>query len=179
MAITQDFMFETDDLQEFLQVAKSMLPILFSAGNNENAQFHNMYYDKSENPRYWFLMRDAEGKDTPKRKCVLCITHHLSKPNSSTENVIPMTFKLNDDPAKLWDKKLKWKKSSYKPLLEIIKESINISEADFRKEFPINGWIKKEVNYGDGSSGMNYKMEWKESTPGSLYISLGYTYYGK
>jgi len=177
-AITQDFMFETDDLNDFLHVAKMMLPVLFHAGNNENLQYHNMYYDKSEKPRYWFMLPDATGKKVPKRKYVLCLTHHLSKPSSPNENIVPMVFKLNDDAVIPWDRKLKWKKSSYKPLLEAIRESISIDESNFRKEFPINGWIKDECEY-DGSSGMNYKMEWKDCTPESLYISLGYTYYSK
>lgn len=174
MAITQEFMFETDDLDEFLKVAKSMLPILFTAGSNENQQFHKMYYNKSEEPRYWFLMPESNGNEAPKRKCVLCLTHHLSKPKFSDEIEVPMEFKLNI--LNNSRNKLIWKKSSYRKLMEIVKEAVSIDESEFENNFPVNGWIADEP---DGSHGVNYKMEWKESTPGSLYFSIGYTYYSK
>jgi hypothetical protein len=180
MAISQKFMLETDDLQEFLVVAETILPILFNAGNNEDSKFHNMYYNKYENPNYWIFLSDSGGDDSPKRKCVLCLTHHLSKPRSQYENEIPMNFKsiINNHDNITWRSKLKWKKNSYKKLIDLIKESVSINEDDFNKDFPVNGWIKEESDI-DGSYGMNYKMEWLDGCPGSLYISMGYTYYGK
>jgi hypothetical protein len=177
MAITQEFTFETDDLDEFLKVAKSIFPVLFNAGSNENEEFHKMYYNKSENPRYWILIPDSNGEKVPKRKCVLCLTHHLSKPRSTDEVEIPMEFKLNKKPT--WSTKFKWKKKSYQKIIDVLKESVSVDEYEFQKSFPVNGWIKEESDYGDGSYGMNYKMEWKDSCPGSIYVSLGYTYYSK
>ena len=176
MAITQDFMFETDDLNDFLKVAKSIIPVLFSAGSNENPQYHNMYYDVTEKPRYWTLMDDSDGVN-PERKCVICLSHHLSKPHSVNEIEVPMEFKKDENSTTRWNK-LKWKKKSYKKITELIKESIDVDQKEFSKSFPVNGWIAEE-SMMDGSHGFNYKMEWRESSPGALYISLGYTYYSK
>jgi hypothetical protein len=91
-----------------------------------------------------------------------------------------MNFKsiINNHDNITWRSKLKWKKNSYKKLIDLIKESVSINEDDFNKDFPVNGWIKEESDI-DGSYGMNYKMEWLDGCPGSLYISMGYTYYGK
>jgi hypothetical protein len=175
-SITKEFTFECDDINEFLDVAKFIIPVLFQAGSNEKSQYHNMYYDKSESPNYWILMPEYDGKDEPKRKCVICLTHHLSKPNRESEIEVPMEFKTNDTDKLSWRNKLKWKKKGYKKLLDIIKNSIDVDEDEFKKSFPVNGWIDEET---DGSNGLNYKMEWRDSTPGSLYISLGYTYYSK
>jgi hypothetical protein len=118
-------------------------------------------------------MPESKGEKKPKRKCVLCLTHYLSKPNSDNEVEVSMEFKKEED-----SDFLKWKKAGYKQLLNSIRESITIDEAEFESSFPVNGWIKEESDC-DGSYGMNYKMEWRDSTPGSLYISLGYTYYSK
>ena len=175
MAITQNLTFETDDLSEFLTMVKAYLPIVFSPGVNENEEYHNMYYDKSESPRYWLL---NNYDDKPIRKSVIALSHHLSKPNSKTEVKVKMDFEKYND-------KLYWTASSYGLLIDeiitAIKENINPRDKDdfwsgeTVKGLDVNGWIKDESDIS-GSSTISYKMEFKEQTPGCLYISLGYEY---
>jgi len=181
MAIVQEFMYESDDKSEFLKMMKTVIQILFTPGNNENLQYHNMYCSYSKNPGYWLLMKDSSSnKDFPNRLPVITLTHHLGddyeRLAKNGEERIPMDFKSNE--TSTWHNKLKWKKKSYNRILDLIEKAISIEEKDFSEKFKVNGWIAEESRI-DGSHGMSYKAEWKDSSPGSLYISLGYCYYSK
>ena len=99
MAITQNLKFETDDLYEFISMVKTYLPIIFKPGCNENEHYHNMYYDKSESPRYWLLKKHD---DEPIRKCVIALSHHLSEPNSDSEIKVKMDFNKDSDGNLYW-----------------------------------------------------------------------------
>lgn len=185
-AIVQDFNFETDDINEFMNVMKNMLPVFFNAGRNKKPEFHYMYYDLGPSPRYWMLEEDSE-EDAPQRKCVIALSHHLNDrgSGSSTEVKVPMIWEEADS-GNNWGPDLKWIEDSYVDLLKAIRKAIDdniiktggVWDTEEVKDLPVNGWVRDESNI-DGSHGMNFKARYTESTPGCMYISLGYCYYGK
>ena len=176
---SQSLVFETDDFEEFKHMLKSFLPVGFSPGRNEKPQFHNMYYDLSKSPRYWCTIKDSKD-DGPLRKCVIALTNHLSEPNNSDEIPIKMEFITHGE-----HEMLTWADESYKKVYDKAINAI-ISNTVEREGFcgpdvkglDVNGWVESESRIS-GSSTMSYKMEFKESSPDCLYISLGYMYLGQ
>ena len=94
MAIVQKLKFETDDLSEFITILKAYLPVAFSPGCNMKEEYHNMYYNISESPRYWLL---EDQKDEPKRKCVIALSHFLCEQKNNDEIKVKMDFETNKD----------------------------------------------------------------------------------
>jgi len=182
-AIVQSFEYETDSLTEFETMMKTALKILFSAGRNTDPEFHNMYCHFGASPRYWMLEEDSK-EDGPKRIPAVVLSHHLGKNHKLDSNEIMVPMKFTEESEKLskekWDNYLIWDEDSYQKLFDIIMKSVKEeTDESLSIKNPVTGWIKEETTRGDGSKGLNYKMKFVESSPGALYISLGWTYYSK
>ena len=111
MAIVQKFIYESDNLGEFISILGSIIPILFKPGCNENEEYHYMYYNLSKCPRYWQLVNDVSEN----RMSIIALTHHRSEPSDVNENSILMDFKKIESTRS----ELKWKKKSYKNIIDI------------------------------------------------------------
>jgi len=165
-AICQFFSFETDCLPEFLTAMRAMLPILVSAGQNPKVEYHNLSYS-TDTSDYWTMESDSKNR-------ILCFslkkTYGEEREGRDLIKMKPIEVP-NPNLIKDNNPDLKWSDKSYDTLLELIKRSVYIDSDKLRMEF-----AKRNMRT---SSGMTYKAVLRPSATNELYISMGFTYYGK